>query len=193
MNNRILKKTIILAALFLFVFSVPANAANYKKAYRKIVKQIDPRGYDEYSLVFIDNNKIPELVCTRPGGGGITIYTYRGGKAKCLINNGSGFDQMWFGGIYWKYGFGAHGFEEYYYIPKKNKMYNRTYHAHGADGNSPHYVDTFFRIKKGRFVFEKSIKFDVTNAAADKLYQIRKNYKALSGNYSKKKILKKLK
>ncbi len=184
-NN--LKKTIILTALLLFVFSIPANAASYKKAYRKTIGKLKYADSAAYSLIYIDNDKIPELVCYLGGGGGISIYSYKSGKVKCLTkkyineevaDSGAGLP-------YWREGAGAFGFCIYYYIPKKNMLYNRHCHRHFDK-----YVDTFFKIKKGRFVLIESISHDTDGTE----FLIRNDYKQLFvKGYSKKKILKKLK
>ena len=189
--------------LLLFVFSIPANAASYKKAYRKIVEQIEKKyGIMDYSLVYIDNNKSPELVCSS-GGGAISIFTYRKGKAKCLINNSSDFERIQGGampgvGSYWHYSAGAHGAEFYYYIPKKNMLYCRFYSKYIGNytdegyGDKYKYMDIFFNIKNGCFERKGTIIDDATKIVGD-ISSPRKNYKDLIGKYSKKEILKKLK
>lgn len=203
MKQCILKKTIILAVLLLFAFSVPVNAAGYKKAYRKIVEQLKYADSFCYSLVYIDNNKIPELVCENSGGGGgILIYTYKSGKAKCLTNKyiSEEFKNLGIDLPFWRYSAGAHGFENYYYIPHKNKLYSRICHSRQTSYTSwfKEYVDVFFEMKKGRFRKNTSIKNSmiVTDDDTEKyeiLYQTREGYITLRGKYTKKKILKKLK
>ena len=186
MRNYSFKKTIILAALFLFVFSIPANAASYKNAYRRIVTSMG----GDYSLVYIDNDKIPELVITNGGGSFILIYTYKNGKTICLTRErGKNYLEMEEGGVdgSWKYGSGGFGVSAYYYIPKKNKLCHIRGHKKqiGPSEYEHTYVYSFFEIKKGRFEIMKSITY--------KEYQAPRNYKDLRGKYSKKKILKKLK
>ena len=174
---------------------------DYKEAYRKTISKLKYADSLKYSLVYIDNDKIPELVCENSGGGGgILIYTYKSGKAKCLTNNyiSEEFKHLGIDLPFWRYSAGAHGFEHYYYIPYKNKLYSRICHSRQISytARSEEYVDIFFEIKKGRFRKIESIKNNmiVTEGDTEKnkiLYQIRKGYKLLIGNYSKKEILKK--
>ena len=188
MRNRILNKTIILSVLFLFAFSIPANAADYKKAYRKTIEKSKYADWAKYSLVYIDNDKIPELVCYLGAGGGISIYSYKSGKVKCLTNkyiskevegSGAGFP-------YWKEGSGGFGTSFYYYIPKKNKLCHiRGHKQWNKYGFTYKYVYTFFKIKKARFEIKKLITFDEKK-------QIPKDYKDLSGKYAYREILRKL-
>lgn len=186
MKNSILKKTIILVALFLVTFSVPANAAGYKQAYRKTINKIKYADSFKYALVYIDNDKIPELVCENSGGGGgILIYTYKSGKAKCLTNKyiSEEFKNLGIDLPFWRYSAGAHGFENYYYIPRKNKLYSRICHSRqiSLTSWSEEYVDIFFEMKKGRFRKIESIKNNmiVTEGDTEKyeiLNQTRQGY-----------------
>ena len=188
-QRRILLKTIILVALFLLVFTTTANAAGYKKAYRKIVKQFEKDNpaisssyfsvKNKYSLIHIDKNKTPELVCEHAGYY-IAVYTYKKGKAKCLTYRKDKWGEM----FVWS--FGAMGNYGYYYIPKKNTIFNRNANGAGAE-----YIDSFFTIKNGRFKFKKSIRYDMTKKGT-RLPE-RKEYKPICGKYSKRIILKKLK
>ena len=130
------------------------------------------------------------------------IYTYKSGKAKCLTNNyiSEEFKHLGIDLPYWRYSNGAHGFENYYYIPNNNKLYCRICHSRQISYTSwsKEYIDVFFEINKGCFRKTDSIKNNMIVTAGDTgkyeiLYQIREGYTLLIGNYSKKKILKKLK
>ena len=199
MNNNILKKKLIMTALFLFAISIPANAASYKAAYRKVAKQL---GYGDFSLVYIDGDKIPELVCTNSGGSFISIYTYKSGKAKCLtLDSPKDYPEMDSYGVHnsWKYGAGGFGASVYYYIPKKNKLYHMRSHKIQDTNKDPSIygwtykqVFTDFKIKNGRFELMKSITKEVQSEDYDKVFQPPKNYIVLKGTYSMMDILKKL-
>ena len=189
------KRKSIIAVLFLFCtlslsMSVLA-ASNYKQAYKKVVNGIEQKSSLEYTLAYIDKNKIPELVCSS-GGGAFTAYTYKHGKAKCLINNGKDFKDIKEGGIYWRFTSGAIGTNFYYYIPKKNMLYCRyaSKFIDYVDEDTHKFKDIFFKIKNGRFEHVESIIYDISTV--NEVFSSRKNYKLLIGKYSYWEFMKKL-
>ncbi len=167
------------------LMAVSAFGANYKKAYRKIVKKFE-KSYppssskyisdtNKYLLVYIDNDKIPELVCDHTYYY-LSIYTYKKGKTKCLTYCKSKYGKSYT----WPYG--AMGNYGYSYLPKGNSVFNRNANSAGAE-----YVDTFYRIKKGKLKCYNSIIYDMTKNGA--VLPERKEYLSLSGKYTKNKIL----
>ena len=79
--------------LLVFLISISALGENYKKAYRRTILKFEKaHGRDDdyrkknlkYSLVYVDRNKIPELVCedTNWGYTWAELYTFYKGKVK---------------------------------------------------------------------------------------------------------------
>lgn len=187
MKRRRVWFVLLMLLMLLALSALPVQAAGkgYKKAYTNIVKRFEKKNpatryaSNKYALIYLDNNKVPELVCDHTGYY-ISVYTYKNGKARCLTYRKDKYGSSY----YWAYGaMGNHG---YYFRPKKNSVYNRD-----ANGAGQEYVDTFFKIKGYRLKATKSLKYDMTKAGT-KLPE-RKKYKMIRGRISAARMLKKLK
>ena len=158
-----------------------SSKKNYKKAYRNVISQFEKRNknlyYSEnhyrYSLIYIDKNKIPELVCDhytesgRTGPGDLEVYTVYKGKVRRL-----------FGGTVPQY------FLQY--RPKKNSIL--LFRNAAVSGYFVASV-SIEKIQKGKLI---TLKKELPLSSYPELQKNTKKYKTVIGKYSKKKILKKL-
>jgi hypothetical protein len=85
-------------------------------------------GKIRYNLIYIDNDDIPELVCSKVGYF-VTVYTYYNGKAKCIMDN---------------WGYGAGGNSGYNYGKKTGIVSNENSDMAGA----LHYT-TYWKLENG--------------------------------------------
>ena len=133
------KKYYILLTSILCICSWQMNtvhAANdYASAYMETVDAYEAEHNGEkteymdfrpkYRLIHIDNDGIPELVAGADGYY-VSVYTYKDGKVTQLMDD---------------WGYGAFGNAGYYYLPKKNSVYNDN-----ADQAGLIRYDTFLKI-----------------------------------------------
>ena len=98
-----------------------STPTSYQEAYTQIINEwIDayPEDVDElrFSLVYFDEDDIPELVA-EPGYCCLSMYTYKNGQVHLVVD---------------EWGYGAGGNPGYFYLPKKNVLYNHDADMAGA-------------------------------------------------------------
>ena len=180
MKKRLLL-TFILFSLIIVSLPITATAANYKKAYREEVNKFElERGGSNkecgYSLIYVDKDKTPELVCeSRYMKDGSIVksyfefYTFRSGKIKCFSSC--------------EYSRVGTGNNRPFYRPEKNLFGFRHWKVVSQ-------WDDFYALKKGELVHIRTKEYDKVS-----IYFLPLIHKCewIYGQYSKKGILKRLK
>ncbi len=180
MKKRLLL-TFILFSLIIVSLPITATAANYKKAYKEEVNRFEKeKGGSEkecsYSLIYVDKDKTPELVCeSKYMKDGSTVksyfefYTFRSGKIKSFSSC-----------VYARVGMYS---DRPFYRPKKNLFGIRHWHMASQD-------DDIYALKKGELVLIRTKEYD---KASFYFFPLISKCEWIYGEYSKKGILKRLK
>lgn len=173
---------VLLLCISCIVLGGKAEAkAAYKSAYLKAARQFN-KAYPQtlaknrYALIYIDNDKVPELVCDHSGYF-LSIYTYKKGKTYCLTS--TSMSKTW--------SYGAGGNYGYRYIPKKNKVLNIK-----ADGGGKSYTYSYFKISNGALKISKQIVIDMIEQSTEPP-SISKKYKWITGTKTLSQLKKLLK
>lgn len=187
---QVLFSIMMLTLMLSMYFTVTTEAgSNYKRAYRNVIKSFcirEPESTysdNRFALIYIDKDKIPELVCDRYGYR-MEIYTYKKGKAYCLTY--SKYKYGTFTDILYSWPYGMGGNAGYYYLPKKNSVFNEN----GDSGPISCVSHSFYKInRKNRLSLSKYHRYMLDETKIIPRYP---QYKRIEGIMSKRQILKKL-
>ena len=171
--------TFILFSLIIASLPITATAANYKKAYRKVVNKFEKNNAGQskvcvYDLIYINKDKKPELVCECKMmildninyQSYFEIYSFYSGKAKCS---------------YWCRHTPASAYSmRPFYQPKKNVVGLRCW-------NQSLQWDEFGSLKNGKISFKTKRTY---GRSSTHLYpSLEPTYQWIEGKISKRKIL----
>lgn len=110
---------------------------NWKKQYKKLINNLHKQDHKyTYNLVYVNKDKIPELVVNHSDNYTVSLYTYGKGKVYTVIEN-------------WSYGMG--GTVTYEYLPQKNVI-----RIQGSDITAT-WTENYFKIKKMELVEKRSL------------------------------------
>ena len=125
----------MVSGMFGFGQAQASETKGWAKTYINVLKKMDAKEKKDknikYDLIYVDNDKVPELVISRFGYW-VSLYTIYNGKAVAVLDHAA---------------YGAMGNAGYEYIAKKNTIFNSNSDFAGAE-----YYQFYGKISKGKLV-----------------------------------------